>query len=148
MCALAHRISRFTGIWSVFTGLRPAQRARQSARREYGTSQPLGAHVNSKSFVTTVLAMFLAAGGLAFAQGNGDRNDSSRNEPLQLGAQQDPNNDEVLQLNPPENQGFALDGSVTMNAAQARTMHTTGAIAFRPTNATGNMWWMTGAATA
>lgn len=66
--------------------------------------------MNSKSFVTTVLAMFLAAGGLAFAQGNGDRNDSSRNEPLQLGAQQDPSDDEVLQLNPPENQGFALDG--------------------------------------
>jgi Ni/Co efflux regulator RcnB len=66
--------------------------------------------VNSKSIVSTIMAMYLAAGGLAFAQGNEDRNDSGSDEPLQLGVQQDPSDDEVLQLNPRENESSAHSG--------------------------------------
>ena len=56
------------------------------------------------------MAMSLAAAGLAFAQGNDDRNDGGRNEPLQPGVQQEISDSQTLQLNPAEMQGSAQDG--------------------------------------
>ena len=61
--------------------------------------------MNSKAVVSILMAMFLSAGGFAFAQGNDDRNDRGRNQTLQLGVQQDPGDNEALQLNRPENPG-------------------------------------------
>lgn len=61
--------------------------------------------MNSKSVVSTIIAMSLAAGGFAFAQGNGDRNDRGRNEQSKLSVQQDLSDSEVLQLNRPDNLG-------------------------------------------
>jgi Ni/Co efflux regulator RcnB len=55
------------------------------------------------------MAMSLAAAGLAFAQGNDDRNDGGRNESLQPGVQQDISDNELLLLNRPDDQGSALD---------------------------------------
>jgi len=54
--------------------------------------------------------MSLAAGGFAFAQGNGDRGDNDRNEQSQCGVQQDLDDNETLQLHRPEIQGSAHDG--------------------------------------
>jgi len=61
--------------------------------------------MKSKAAVSTLMAMFLTAGGSAFAQDNDDRNDRGRNQPLQFDVQQDPGDNEALQLNRPENPG-------------------------------------------
>lgn len=45
--------------------------------------------MNSKAVISTIIAMSLATGGFAFAQGYGDRNDRGRNEQAQRGGQQD-----------------------------------------------------------
>ena len=44
--------------------------------------------MNSKAVISTIMAMSLAAGGFAYAQGN-DRNDRGRNEQSQRGDQYD-----------------------------------------------------------
>lgn len=45
--------------------------------------------MNSKTVISAIVAMSLTTGGLAFAQGNGDRNDRGRNEQSQRDNQQD-----------------------------------------------------------
>ena len=45
--------------------------------------------MNNKAVVSAIMAMCLTAGGPAFAQGYGDRNDRGRNEQSQRGGQQD-----------------------------------------------------------
>jgi Ni/Co efflux regulator RcnB len=55
--------------------------------------------MNSKAVVSTIMAMSLAAGGFAFAQGNEDRNDRGRNEQSQRGVQQDRGNNQARQPN-------------------------------------------------
>lgn len=60
-----------------------------------------------KAVVTAIMAMSLAAGGFAFAQGKEDRNDRGNNEQLRGGVQQELSDNEALQLNPTENQGSA-----------------------------------------
>ena len=45
--------------------------------------------MNSKAFASAIMAMSLTTGGLAFAQGHGDRNDRGRNEQAQRSGQQD-----------------------------------------------------------
>jgi Ni/Co efflux regulator RcnB len=51
--------------------------------------------MNSKAFVSAIVAMSLTTGGFAFAQGYGDRNDRGRNEQAQRGGQQDRRDNEA-----------------------------------------------------
>jgi len=53
--------------------------------------------MNSKAVISAIMAMSLATGGFAFAQGHGDRNDRGRNEQAQRGGQQDRRDNEGRQ---------------------------------------------------
>lgn len=72
-------------------------------------TRQFGAHMNTKAVVSTIMAMFLAAGGFAFAQDNRYCDDRGRNEQSQGGVQQDISDKDALLLNPAENQGTARD---------------------------------------
>jgi Ni/Co efflux regulator RcnB len=61
--------------------------------------------MKSRSVVSTIVALSIATSGLAFAQGNSDRNDRGRNEQAQRGGQQDRRDNEARQPNRPGNQG-------------------------------------------
>ena len=61
--------------------------------------------MNSKTVISTIMAMSLATGGFAFGQGYGDRNDRGRNE--QARGQQDRRDNAARQPNRPQNQGRA-----------------------------------------
>jgi Ni/Co efflux regulator RcnB len=63
--------------------------------------------MNRRAVVSAIMAMSLASGGLAFAQGNGDRNDSGRNEQAQRGDQQDHRDNARRQQTPSQNQDRA-----------------------------------------
>jgi Ni/Co efflux regulator RcnB len=55
--------------------------------------------MKSKAIVSAILAISLATGGFAFAQGNSDRNDRGRSEQAQRGDQQDRRDNEARQPN-------------------------------------------------
>ena len=63
--------------------------------------------MKSKAVVSALTAITLATGGLAFAQGNGNRDDRGRNEQAQRGGQQNGRDGEARQSNRRENQGRA-----------------------------------------
>lgn len=63
--------------------------------------------MNSKTVVSAIMAMSLATGGFAFAQGNGDRNDRGRHEQAQRGGQQDRHDNEGRGPNGRDNRGHA-----------------------------------------
>lgn len=65
--------------------------------------------MKSKTVVSAIMAMCLATGGSAFAQGRGDRNDRGGNEQGQRGGQQDRRDHDARQPNRPGNQGRAND---------------------------------------
>jgi len=63
--------------------------------------------MNSKAVVSAIMAMSLTTGGIAFAQGYGDRNERGRNEQAQRGDQQDRRDNEARQPNRREDRGRA-----------------------------------------
>jgi Ni/Co efflux regulator RcnB len=63
--------------------------------------------MNGKAIVSAIMAMCLATGGSAFAQGRGDRNDGGRDQQAQRGGQQDRRDNDARQSNRRENQGRA-----------------------------------------
>lgn len=63
--------------------------------------------MNTKPIVSAILAISLATGGFAFAQGNSDRNDRGRNEQAQRGDQQDRRDNEARQPNRRDDRGRA-----------------------------------------
>ena len=67
--------------------------------------------MNSKAVISAVVALSLASGGLAFAEGRGDRNDRGRNEQAQRGNRQDQRGDEGRRSDRGEsrNRGYSND---------------------------------------
>ena len=63
--------------------------------------------MKSKAIVSAIMAISLATGGFAFAQGNSDRNDRGRSEQAQRGDQQDRRDNEARQPNRRDNRGPA-----------------------------------------
>jgi len=63
--------------------------------------------MNSKAVVSAIMAMSLATGGFAFAQGRGGSNDRGRNEQAQRGSQQDRRDNEGRRPDRREYQGRA-----------------------------------------
>jgi Ni/Co efflux regulator RcnB len=63
--------------------------------------------MKSNTVISAVLAMSLASGGFAFAQGRGDQGDRGRNEQAQRGGQQDRRDNNARQPNRQNNQGRA-----------------------------------------
>jgi len=53
--------------------------------------------MNSKAVVSAIVAMSLATGGFAFAEGSGERNDHGRNEQAQRGGHEDRHDSEGRQ---------------------------------------------------
>jgi Ni/Co efflux regulator RcnB len=65
--------------------------------------------MKSKSVVSAIVAISLATSGIAFAQGNSDRNERGRSEQAQRGGQQDRRDNDARQPNRPENRGRGND---------------------------------------
>ena len=63
--------------------------------------------MKSKAIVSAIMAISLATGGFAFAQGNSDRNDRGRSEQAQRGDQQDRRDNEARQPNRRDDRGSA-----------------------------------------
>jgi len=63
--------------------------------------------MKSKAVVSAIMAMSLTAGGFAFAQNDGNRNDRGRNDQMQRGGQQDRRDNQARQPNRPQNQSHA-----------------------------------------
>lgn len=63
--------------------------------------------MKSKAVVSAIMAMSLTAGGFAFAQDDGNRNDRGRHDQMQRGGQQDRRDNQERQPNRPQNQGHA-----------------------------------------
>lgn len=72
-------------------------------------SNEMELNMKVKAVISAVLAMSLATGGLAFAQGRGDRGDRGRNEQAQRGGQHDRRDNDARQSNRRENQGRAYE---------------------------------------
>ena len=65
--------------------------------------------MKSKTVISAIVAMSLATGGYAFAQGRGDRGDRGRGEQAQRGGERDRGDNAGRQSNRGENQGRAYE---------------------------------------